>query len=385
MPQINARPIAAAIRPLFQYPVNCVITGRVTVSARLDHIALAIPAHDIHRAFVGWAEQRLEDRRERALFGRMAARSGISHRWSVLPRAADGGSPVAAGGLYEAGFMPPTSQRMALYTEHAPALAEQAVRAMGDGFDPDAVTHLVVASCTGFAAPGVDQLLAARLGLSPGIERTLIGFMGCYAAVIALRTARHIVRSDPDAVVLVVTVELSTLHLQPEVRIEPLLAMLQFGDGAAATLIRADRGMLEIGPGFAATLDDSAGLIEWRIGDTGFAMHLSGEVPGRLSRALAGADLRTAIAGNHDPADIPLWAVHAGGRSILDAVEDGLGLPADALDHGRGVLNDYGNMSSVTLMAILARQLASGQAGDGVAMAFGPGVAAEGFRFELTR
>nr|WP_253201127.1 type III polyketide synthase [Sphingomonas quercus] len=299
----------------------------------------------------------------------MAERSGIVHRWSVLPHAPDGGSPVAPGGFYDGGAMPSTGVRMARYAEAAPALAERAVRALGE---TGPVSHLVVASCTGFVAPGVDQLLAARLGLPGDVERTLIGFMGCYAAVAALRTAHHIVRSTPAARVLVVTVELSTLHLQPEERLEPLLAMLQFGDGAAAALVTAEPGGLSIEQPFSETLPDSEGLIRWTIGDHGFAMHLSGAVPQRIGEALATPDLRARLAGER-------IAVHAGGRSILDAVEHALALPGDALAASRAVLREHGNMSSSTLMFTLARLL--GQAGDGVAVAFGPGLAAEGFRF----
>ncbi|MBA3895619.1 MAG: type III polyketide synthase [Sphingomonadaceae bacterium] len=347
-------------------------------SPRIVAIGAAVPSHDIHAAFIGWARQRLTDRREAALFDRMAARSGIGHRWSVLPDA--GGSPIDVGGFYEGGAMPPTSARMALYAEHAPALALEAIGALPDITD---ITHLVVASCTGFVAPGIDQLIAARLGLDGSVERLLVGFMGCYAAVTALKAARHIVRSEPEARVLVVTVELSTLHLQPETGIEPLLAMLQFGDGAAAALVTSKGSGLSLDDSFAATLPDSHALIRWDIGDTGFAMHLSGEVPARLGAALADPATRAKLTGGVDPAEIDSWAVHAGGRSILDAVEHALALDPKALDASRGVLRDYGNMSSSTLMFVLAR-LFEARPRRGVALAFGPGLAAEGLRFGWT-
>ncbi len=310
----------------------------------------------------------------------MAARSGIAHRWSVLPIGAKGESPVDAGGFYAAGLMPSTSARMAAFASAAPALAITAIAQMPA---LGVITHLVVASCTGFVAPGVDQIIAARLGLAPSVERTLIGFMGCYAAVTALKTARHIVRSQPGARVLVVTVELSTLHLQPDTTLEPLLAMLQFGDGAAAAIVEAQGAGLALGDPFAATLPDSAALIRWTIGDTGFAMHLSGEVPGRIATALAQPETRAALIGGIDPQAIDGWAVHAGGRSILDAVESALALTPDALAASRGVLHDHGNMSSSTLMFVLARLFAA-QPRQGVALAFGPGLAAEGLRFGWT-
>jgi predicted naringenin-chalcone synthase len=350
------------------------------LTAYLHAIGTAVPAHDVHAAFIAWARAQL-DARTAKLFDRMATRAAIGHRWSVLPPAADGGSPVATGGFYDVDPLPGTGARMQVYAQAAPALALSAIDALGNQVVLDRVTHLVVASCTGFVAPGVDQILAARLGLPASVERLLVGFMGCYAAVAALRQARHIVRSDSSARVLVVTVELSTLHLQPATEIEPLLAMLQFGDGAAAALVTAEPGGFALERPFAAALPDSAELIRWDVTDRGFAMHLSGEVPGRIAAALADRALADAATGGVAPADVDGWAVHAGGRSILDAVEGALGLQADALAHSRAVLADYGNMSSATLMFVLARLLAGPPVRRGVALAFGPGLAAEGLGF----
>lgn len=348
------------------------------ITAHINAIATAVPGQDVHHAFIGWAEARIHDPRERALFRRMADRSGIGHRWSVLPVGADGGSPVGEGGFYAVDPLPSTAARMALYAEAAPRLAQEAIAGLGP---IGAISHLVVASCTGFVAPGIDQIIAAALGLGGGVERTLIGFMGCYAAVAALRTAHHIVRSEPEARVLVVTVELSSLHLQSVDAIEPLLSMLQFGDGAAAALVTADARGLALDRFFSATLPDSGGLIRWTIGDQGFAMHLSGEVPARIGRALADPGFVDRLLGPHDAADIGAWAVHAGGRSILDAVEAGLGLADGALAASRAVLADYGNMSSATLMFALKAMIEADGAANGIAVAFGPGLAAEGFGF----
>lgn len=349
----------------------------MTATPRITAIASAVPDHDIHHAFIGWARNRLGDARQAALFDRMAARSGIDHRWSVLPRGDAEGSPVEPGGFYERGLMPPTSARMARYAAAAPDLAMAAISKLSPLGD---ITHIVVASCTGFVAPGIDQILCTRLGLDASVERVLIGFMGCYAAITALKTARHIVRSEPEARVLVVTVELSTLHLQPATEIEPLLAMLQFGDGAAAAIVEANGPGLALDTPFALQLDDSSTLIRWDIGDTGFAMHLSGEVPGRIATALTDPETLATITGART---IDAWAVHAGGRSILDAVETGLGLSPDALDASRAVLADNGNMSSATLMFALERIMPQ-QPEHGVALAFGPGLAAEGLRFGWT-
>lgn len=346
--------------------------------ACINAIGTAVPGHDIHHAFIAWARERVEDGRLRTLFDRMAARSGISHRWSVLP---DDRSPVDPGGFYADPVPPGTAARMTLYAEHAPALALAAIEELGARADLSGITHLVVASCTGFVAPGIDQIIAARMGLAASVERLLVGFMGCYAAVAALRSAHHIVRSDPHAKVLVVTVELSSLHLTDTPEIEALLAMLQFGDGAAAALVTAKQAGFTIDTPFAATLPESANLITWTIGDQGFAMHLSGEVPARISHALAAPELVRTMTGGLPPADIDGWAVHAGGRSILDSVEKGLGLAPDALADSRAVLDAFGNMSSATLMFVLARMLKGPSVRHGVALAFGPGLAAEGFAF----
>jgi predicted naringenin-chalcone synthase len=348
--------------------------------ARIVAIGTAVPEHDIHNAFIDWAAERLANPNHHAVFKRMAARSGINHRYSVLPIGADGGSPIAPGGFYEDQILPPTSARMVLYGKYAPALAMKAITALGEQTSLDGITHIVVASCTGFIAPGLDQIIAREMGLSDQVERLLVGFMGCYAAIAALRSARHIVRSDPAARVLVVTVEISTLHLQDDVEIEPLLAMLQFGDGAAAALVTNGGAGLSIERPFAINLPESAALIRWTIGDQGFAMHLSGEVPGRIADALRQDEVRDILTAGEPAEAIDDWAVHAGGRSILDAVAQSLALTPDALDASRAVLEAYGNMSSTTLMFVLSSSLAK-HPNNGVAIAFGPGLACEGFGY----
>ena len=340
-----------------------------------------MPGHDVHHSFIEWAEGRIADPRARNLFRRMAERSGIGHRWSVLPPTGEGGSPIAPGGFYH-GPLPSTGARMEIYGESAPKLALEAVARLNGAAVLAGITHLIVASCTGFVAPGIDQIIAAELGLSDDVERTLVGFMGCYAAVSALRLAHHVVRSEPAARVLVVTVELSTLHLQDDAEIEPLLAMLQFGDGAAAALVTSEPAGFALSRPFATTLPRSSELIRWTIGDSGFVMQLSGEVPGRIAEALRDPGVRAAMLGDSAPEQYDGWAVHAGGRSVLDAVEHGLGLAPDALAESRDVLARFGNMSSSTLPFVLAEMLGNPERRRGVALAFGPGLAAEGFHFE---
>ncbi len=342
------------------------------MTARITAIATAVPACDFERDYRAWAVRQLAEPKQAKLYQRMAERSGIEHRWSVLSE--EDAKLDAGDGLYSADA-PGTDRRMAIYAEEAPRLALAAIDKLPE---LGRITHIVVASCTGFVAPGIDQIIARPLGLADDVERVLIGFMGCYAAVTALRTARHVVRSEPQAQVLVVTVELSTLHHQQNVDLEPLLAGAQFGDGAAAAIVSGSGEGLTLGQGISAALEESDELITWQIGDTGFRMHLSGEVPGRIGAALARDDVRERVLGTG--AKPQAYAVHAGGRSILDAVERGLDLAPDALDHSRAVLRDFGNMSSSTLMFALERTMRE-KPESGVALAFGPGLAMEGFRF----
>jgi len=350
-------------------------------TAHINAIGGATPPHDVHTAFMAFARTLLQTDRARTLFDRMAERSGIGHRFSYFRPGTPGATNVDADGFYRRGAFPGTGARMAVFAERAVELAEAAARRV-----PLAgITHVVVASCTGFTAPGLDQMLAERLGLSHHVERSLIGFMGCYAAVPALRTAHHIVRSEPDARVLVVNLELCTLHMQETPDLETILSFLLFGDGATATLVTAEPHGIALQDFRATHMPGTQDLITWHIGDQGFDMHLSGKVPGRIGTALrAEADRNDAegILRDWKVADVPHWAVHAGGRTVLDAVEIGLRLPADRLASSRAVLQAVGNVSSATLMFVLRRML-GGAPGPGIGMAFGPGLCAETFRFQV--
>lgn len=355
--------------------------------AHINRIGTAVPPYDVHDAFVRFAANTIREDKHRSVFLRMVARAGIEHRFSFLePVLLPDGRITDTQGFYGLDAWPSTAARMGRYEAWAPVLALDAIAALGIAGERERITHLVVASCTGFMAPGIDQILVAALGLDPGVERTLVGFMGCYAAVNALRLAHHIVRSAPDARVLVVNLELCSLHFQRTPEIERLLSMLLFGDGCAAALVTAEPHGIALDDFRAATIADTMGAITWRVGEQGFDMHLGGEVPAAIGRALARELAQGAADGllrGGTPADYRLWAVHAGGRSILDAVEQGFGLPADALAFSRGVLADCGNMSSATLMFVLRRMLAEATAEEapGFAIAFGPGLAAESFRF----
>ena len=352
------------------------------VRAHLNRLSVAVPQHEVHSAFVRFAQRRLRDRHARILFERMAKRSDIRQRWSCLPPAVPGSNEfLDAEGFYRLGHFPTTAARMQRYQSDAPTLAVRAVDRLSLGVAARQVTHLIVASCTGLSAPGVDFELIRRCNLNPSIERTFLGFMGCNAAINALKLARHIVRSEWDAKVLVVCVELCSLHLQESEDVERLLTFLLFADGCAAGLVSADQTGLALDRFRAEVVPEAADHITWAVGDSGFEMFLSGEVPAAIGAALhAGSDR---ILSHARPDEIDMWAVHPGGRTVLDAVERAFALHPSALIESRAILRDYGNMSSPTVLfvleAIMRQKMQPGARG--CAMAFGPGLTAETMLF----
>jgi alkylresorcinol/alkylpyrone synthase len=306
---------------------------------------------------------------------------------------------------------PGTGARNDTYIREAPALllgaARQAVEEAA-GIEASDVTHVVTVSCTGFYAPGPDYAVVRGLGLGASTQRFHLGFMGCYGAFPALRMASQFCAADPDAVVLVVCVELCSLHLHSSGDADTIVASSVFADGAAAAIVTARPApagstVLHL-DAFETVLtpvgeDDMA----WTIGDQGFDMVLSSYVPKIIDEHITGAleplwaqvpALRGVV-----PADIEDWAIHPGGRSILDRVEDRLALAPAQLAASRSTLAEVGNMSSATVLFVLRRILhgtppadvpgrpdlaegaaaASSGAGAGrvCAMAFGPGLTVE--------
>lgn len=350
-------------------------------TAYINRVATCVPPHDVHEAFVRFARALPAEPRARSVFDRMAARSQISHRYSYLPPSVDReDDAVDATRVYAMDHFPSTARRMELFEEHAPTLAVATVAKLDLGVGIQRITHVIVTSCTGMYAPGLDLDLVMRCGISPSAERTMIGFMGCYAAINALKLSRHIVRSTPEARVLIVNLELCSLHFQQADRLEPLLSFLIFGDGCAAALVSADPVGLSMDRFYAALLPETRDLITWKVRDDGFDMFLSGRVPRAIAEGLP--RVSEAMLDGASPESIERWAVHPGGRTVLDAVEHGLGLAPTALNVSRSVLDDFGNMSSATVMFVLASTLELAQRGDrGCAMSFGPGLTAETMLF----
>ena len=258
-------------------------------TAYINRVATAVPPHDIHSAFVRFARTLLPEPRARALFDRLVTKAQIAHRFSVLPPAVDPeGISVDAKRVYARDRFPSTAQRMQLFEKHAPRLAVETVTKLDLGSEARRFSHLIVSSCTGMYAPGLDVDLVDQCGLDPSIERTMVGFMGCSAAINALKLARHIVRSAPESRVLLVNLELCSLHLQQTNNLEQMLSFLVFGDGCAASLVSADPTGLAMDRFHAALVPETRPLITWKVRDGGFDMFLSGRVPGAISHGLGG-------------------------------------------------------------------------------------------------
>ncbi|MDU0367730.1 type III polyketide synthase [Microbacterium sp. KSW4-17] len=361
------------------------------MTARIVSIGTALPDTRVTQSTLRdlFAAQPGFDRKAQRLVGAAFDAAAIDTRHVVLPQlagAAGDGLPVRDGDTL---LMPPTGARNDEYRRTAPGLFAAASRAAidGSGYDTDAVTHVVTVSCTGMFAPGPDYHLVRDLGLSPTVERYHLGFIGCAAAIPALRLAARIVGNDPAAVVLVACTELCSLHWQTSSHPDQIVAASVFADGAGAAVVAsgdASRDGLDL-DGFATHVtDDGEKDMAWTVGDSGFEMTLTPEVPRIIGREIS------AIAADvlGDLSDVDAWAVHPGGRSILDRVENALDLDAAALAPSRDVLRRHGNMSSATLLFILRDLLADAALRDGdrvAAMAFGPGLTVEAATITVRR
>jgi predicted naringenin-chalcone synthase len=321
---------------------------------------------------------------------RIAASCGIDTRYSVLSdySAADPSGFSFYPKNWRLDPFPTTADRMRIYERACVGLAEDAARRAlaSTAIDPSRVTHLIVTSCTGFFAPGPDVLLSERLRLRPDVERTIVGFMGCYAHFAALRLADRIVRANDEAVVLTVAVELCTLHYQTTPTIETLIANSLFGDGAAAAVLagagRFDRARGLLAGSLSAVKPDSSEEMSWRIGDHGFVMTLDSKVPESLRVEVPRFFAALLERARTPRPAIAAYAIHPGGRKVVEAIGAALDLGAADVASSLAVLRDFGNMSSATILFVLEAELArlekSRTSGDVVLLGFGPGLTMEG-------
>jgi predicted naringenin-chalcone synthase len=304
---------------------------------------------------------------------RLYAAVGIEQRGAVLTR--DDAIARFESASHERG--PSTAERLAVYEHHAPILAReaaaQALRAARLG--AERINHLITVSCTGFGAPGVDRALIGALGLSTGVERTHVGFMGCHGMLNALRIARALASSDPESRVLVVAVEICSAHVSYEPSDEKRLVSALFADGAGAAVVGSAPGAMPLTSTAARVLPDSEDDMTWRIGDHGFEMTLSRRVPGLIREHLRPWIESWLDQRELEVEDISHWAIHPGGPKILDAAVGALRLPPGAADDSREVLRTRGNMSSPTILFILDKLRNAKR--PIVALAFGPGLSIE--------
>ncbi len=293
---------------------------------------------------------------------------------------------------------PSTKVRNEIFATEATKLfveAGKAAVAQAPGIDLDDITHVITVSCTGFFNPGPDYKVVRALGLNPAVQRYHLGFMGCYAAFPALKAAKQFCVADPTAVVLVICVELCSLHVRTSNDPDTIMGSAIFGDGAAAAVVS---GRELQGPEPAIRLDHFETVLTpvgeeamaWNIGDEGFEMVLGSYVPHIIEEHITGA-LEPLLAKEPSLAGLPYsdithWAIHPGGRSILDKVESKLELTQEQLVPARETLREYGNMSSATVLFVLKYMLEKGateQEERICSMAFGPGLTVETGLFTL--
>jgi predicted naringenin-chalcone synthase len=278
---------------------------------------------------------------------------------------------------------PTTGQRMEHYARLAPPLALQAARSALEksGATAQTITHLVTVSCTGFQAPGVDVALISGLGLSPTVERTHVGYMGCHGALNGLRVASAFTGADEDATVLLCAVELCSLHYAYGWAPHKMIANALFADGAAAVVgtapCRAPDRCWRVSATGSCLIPNSTEAMTWTVGDHGFEMTLAKSVPGLIARHLRPWLTNWLARHGLSVEQVGSWAVHPGGPRILCATEEGLGLPPSALATSRALFAECGNMSSPTLLFLVERMLRASAPRPCVALGFGPGLMAE--------
>ncbi len=353
----------------------------------LLHVSTASPPYVVqqHRA----AEELKRRMGERPAVARMidaaASRSGIETRYVVVPDA----EPSVGTRFYPVDPTAPspgTKQRMMLYKEWANRLSAAAVTAVlqSTGYAPSSIDRLITISCTGFSAPNFDYHLITTLGLSANIQRTHIGFMGCAAALVGFTSVLDSLCSgSQDTTTLLVSVELCSLHLQTEPTRDNILANMIFADGCGAALFSTAPGVpaqARLVRTFSHIFPASAHFMGWEIGDTGFEMMLSSQLPEIVAQQASPVAKQIIDRMGLEPGRIRHWALHPGGRAIIDALQSGLQLTDEQTEPSRAVLRRYGNMSSASILFVLKELFSRTHLQPDewlCAIAFGPGLSME--------
>ncbi|TAF67037.1 MAG: type III polyketide synthase [Cytophagales bacterium] len=323
--------------------------------------------------------------------------TGIQHRYSVLEDYTQSQKQLFFRPSPTAPF-PSTAERMQRYQKEALPLVLKAIENLEiSTAQLQTTTHLIVVSCTGMYAPGIDIELIQQLHLNSTIQRTAIQFMGCYAAFNALKMADYICKSDPQAKVLVVGVELCTLHLQAEPEEDNLLSAAIFADGAAALWLennynaaeeaKNNKKGIQLKHFYCDLVPQGATDMSWHIRNYGFDMRLSSYVPDLLGGKMQELLQKLQQIWQINLQNIDLWAIHPGGKRILETLEKVLTLTPEKNQYAYKVLAEYGNMSSVTVLFVLKeifKQLTPADKGKTMmSMAFGPGLTLESALMEI--
>ena len=355
---------------------------------QIQGIGLATPGQPIEQSELLEValQYNAETQAERVRLKRIYRGTKVQQRHSVLGITADKGlaplESVLAFYNHANPKGPTTSERMQVYESHVTKLSDQACRSAieDSGIEPASITQLITVSCTGFAAPGQDAGLIKSLGLPRTVGRTHIGFMGCHAALNAMRVADSFIRADPTERVLICCTELCTLHFQYGGDPQDAVANALFGDGSAA-IVAQGQGELEAQATtksfHAENLPGTQEMMSWRIADHGFQMRLKPEVPGIIEKQLKPSIQAWLAELGLGLEAIGAWAIHPGGPKIIDAVQSSLGLLPEATQVSREILKDYGNMSSPTVLFIVDELILQQAPKPYVVLGFGPGLAIE--------
>ncbi len=312
--------------------------------------------------------------------------SGIESRHSVVP---DFGN-MKGGNLFFGNGKPDVEKRMCLFQEKSSALAIAAINNLFNKLNTDiqsfGITHLITVTCTGIYSPGLEMEIMEKLDLPPDIFHTSVNFMGCNAAFPAQKIADSFARSDKNARVLVVCVEMCTIHFQPKNDNDNLLSNTIFSDGAAALLMVSDefasqqnlKGLYVKGF-YSGLLGEGKNLMGWNIKPLNFEMVLNAGIPAFIGQKINHLINETSRNLDISADMIDKWAVHPGGRKILDQVKVQLGLNNGEMNYSYQILREYGNMSSPTILfilnLILEQEMEQGE--KIMAIGFGPGISVD--------
>jgi predicted naringenin-chalcone synthase len=308
---------------------------------------------------------------------------GIDTRYSVLP---DYSLPASQWQFYSPSEnlepFPKLEKRMQWFRQEAAPLSLQAIQKCVEKFPDKKITHLLTVSCTGMSAPGLDLELLEILQLPPETFRTSLNFMGCYAAIQALKLADALCKADKNANVLIVCTELCTLHFQKENTTDNIVSSMLFSDGAAAVLVTGndDEEGLHIDNFYSTVTLKGKQDMAWELSSKGFRMTLSSYVAELIEENFDELVQHALVTAGVQKEKITHWCMHPGGKKILEAIHNSLGFTNGQLQPSYDILRDYGNMSSATVLFVLDKIMndMNKQSSNKIfSAAFGPGLTME--------